>query len=350
MITKQIYIAMKKYDLIYVYKLQQYIMNCNEFKIMLVNKMFCDLILHYDNCNNMKCLIKQINRLDILKSLITKKSQSYQMNSIIIEYIKQDLIYKSIEPTWTAKISKKLTKFINKTQLANSVSSYHTVNNKCFLTNIIIKKLSSYNYINKSISIWLYHNVYLNLSKIHNLKYKKYIIESKNNKLEVVTQASECLYLLINQIIINDAYWYTFNHIRKINSVWKAIDNVEIIILDNTNNLVQTFNIIFKHLLYRKTYKGFIKINVFDNNILNKVKFLYKYYYSYIISFISFGLIENCNKLMNCFNYILIKKQINQNLNKSEYIYSLKLINQILNKYIYFYNIEYFYQYTELGK
>nr|YP_010619450.1 hypothetical protein orf350 [Xiphosiphonia pinnulata]WAX03463.1 hypothetical protein orf350 [Xiphosiphonia pinnulata] len=350
MITKQIYMAMRKYDLTYVYKLQQYIINCNEIKIMLINKIFCDLILYYNNCRNIKLLIGQINKLDILSSLVIKKSQSYQVNNIIIEYIKQSLIYKSIEPTWTAKVSKKLIKFINNTQLKNSVSSYKKVNNKYFLTKIVINKLGSYNYINKSISIWLYKNVCLNLSKIHNLKYKEYISENKNSELKFITKTSECLYFLINNIIINDIHWYTFNYIRKKDKTCKIINDNRIIISYDVNKLLKIFHTMFKELLYRKTYQGFVKINVFDNNILNKVKFLYQYYYFCITSLISLSLIENCNKLINCFNYVLIKKQINQSLNKRKYIYSFRLINQQLNKSVYFCNIEYFYKSIELPK
>nr|YP_010619257.1 hypothetical protein orf353 [Amplisiphonia pacifica]WAX03270.1 hypothetical protein orf353 [Amplisiphonia pacifica] len=351
MITKQIYIAMKKYDLIYVYKLQKYIMNCNEIKVMLIKKIFCDLVIYYNNSSKIKLLIKQINKLDILNSLVVKRLQSYQVNNILIEYIKQHLIYKSIEPTWKAKISKKSIKFINNIQLKNIVSSYNKINNKYFLTKIVINKLSSYNYFNKSISIWLYQNVCINLSKIHNLKYKEYIVESRNNRLKFITKISGCLYFLVNNIIVNDLYWYKFNYIRKEDRFYKSINDTGIAIFQNSmiiNKLLRTFNLMFKELLYRKTYKGFNKINLFDNKNLNKINFLFKYYYSNIISFISLSLIESCNKLINYFSYVLIKKNINRNLSKSEYIYNLKLINQILNKYIYFCNIEYFHKQIEL--
>nr|YP_010619839.1 hypothetical protein orf350 [Symphyocladia marchantioides]WAX03852.1 hypothetical protein orf350 [Symphyocladia marchantioides] len=346
MITRQIYIAMKKYDLTYVYQLQQYIINCNEIKIILINKVFCDLMLFNHNYSNMKYLIKQINKLDLLNSLVIKKSRSHEVNNIIAEYIKQGLIYKSIKPTWTAKISKRLINLINNTQLKNNANAYYKANNKHFLTKIIIKKLSSYNYINKSISLWLYKNIYSNLSKIHNLKYKKYVIESNNNGLKSTIKTSRCLYFLINKVILNDTYWYIFNYIKKTNNIWKVTNNIEKVILHNTNKLIKIFSMIFKSLLYRKTHQGFIKINIFDNSMLSKTKFLYKYYYSYIISFISFNLIESCNKLMNCFNYALLKKQINHNLNKFEYFYSLKLINQTLNQHVYFCNVKYFCQYN----
>nr|YP_010619645.1 hypothetical protein orf375 [Tayloriella tenebrosa]WAX03658.1 hypothetical protein orf375 [Tayloriella tenebrosa] len=355
MITKQIYLAMKKYDLNYVYQLQKYIINCNETKVMLINKILCDLILYYSNCSNIKLLIRHINKLDILSSLIVKRLQSHQVNRVIIEYLKQDLIYTSIQPTLTAKISKKLTNFFNNTQLKNNISFYNKVSKKYFLTKIVIKKLGSYNYINKSIRIWLYKDICLNLSKIYNLKYKSCIIEKKIDVFKLITTTSKSLYFLINKILINDLYWYIFNYVRKKDSIWKVIDDVKVVIFTNdvmVNTLFKTFNTMFQQLLYRKTYKGFHRINVFNDNknIVKKVKFLYKYYYSHIISFISLNLIENCNKLINCFTFTLIKKQNNQNLHKYEYIYKSLLINELLNKYIYFYNIEYFYQYTESAK
>nr|YP_010618870.1 hypothetical protein orf375 [Deltalsia parasitica]WAX02883.1 hypothetical protein orf375 [Deltalsia parasitica] len=346
MIKKQIYIAMKKHDLTYVYQLQKYIMNSNEVKVSLINKILCDLVLYYNNCSNIKLLIRSINKFDILNSLVINKSKRYVINNVIIEYIKQNLIYISIEPTWTAKISKKLTQLINNTQITNSVSSYKKRNNKYFLTKIIINRLGSYNYINKSISLWLYQNICLNLSKIHNLKYKKCVIENRNNELKFITKNLQYLQLLINSILINDLYWYKFHNIRKKNSVWKHMNNKKIVILHKNiavNKSLKIFNTMLKKLLYRKTYKGFNKINVFDNNIINKFKFLYRYYYSHVTTFISLSLIENYNELINVFNYVIIKKQISQNLNKSKYFYNLQLVNQLLNKYIYFCNIEYFY-------
>nr|YP_010618676.1 hypothetical protein orf376 [Rhodomelopsis africana]WAX02689.1 hypothetical protein orf376 [Rhodomelopsis africana] len=351
MITKQIYIAMKKYDLIHVYQLQKYMINCNETKVMLINKIFCDLILYYSNCNKIKLLIKKINKIDIFYSLILTKSQSNQFSYIVIEYIKQDLIYISTEPTWIAKISKKSTKFINNTQLKHNLNLYKKINNNYFLTAIVMKKLSSYNYINKSISKWLYKNICLNLSKIYNLKYKEYIVENRFNILKLISRTSKCLYFLINKIIINDIYWYIFNHVRKSNSICKII-NDKIIVLLHTNSIVnkslKTFNAIFKQLLYRKTHRSSNVINVFNNDIslLNKFKFLYTYYYYNIDRFISINLIEGCNQLVNCFTYMLRKKQISQNSSKYQYIYKLNFINKLLNKLIYFCNIEYFYQYV----
>nr|YP_010619065.1 hypothetical protein orf354 [Pterosiphonia complanata]WAX03078.1 hypothetical protein orf354 [Pterosiphonia complanata] len=354
MITKQIYIAMKKYDLIYVYRLQKYIINCNETKIMLINKIFCDLIFYYSHCNKIKLLIKNINKNDILHSLILKKSQNHQFNHIFIEYIKQHLIYISIEPTWIAKISKKSMKLISNTQLKSNLSSFRKKNSKYFLTKIIIKKLNSYSYINKSISKWLYKNIHLNLSNIYHLKYKEYIVKQKVNALRFIAKTSRSLYSLINKIIINDKYWDIFSYTRKIKSIWKTVDYIKIVILQTNlmnNRLFKIFNTIFKQLLYRKTCKDSNKINVFhNNNLINKVKFLYTYYYYDFISFISIDLIESCNKLVNCFAYTLNKKQMNQNSSKSRYLYKLKSINQLLNEFIYFCNLEYFYQYSELDK
>nr|YP_009399490.1 hypothetical protein [Dictyomenia sonderi]ARW69096.1 hypothetical protein [Dictyomenia sonderi] len=349
MIKKQLYIAMKKYNLIRVYQLQQYIINCNEAKLMLINKIFRNLILYYSNCKNIKLLINNINKLDILSSLIVKKLHSNQLNYIVIEYVKQNLVYISIEPTWTAKISKKLTEFIKTTRLQNSLSTSSKTNEKYFLTTIVIKKLGSYNYINKSISKWLYKNVCLNLSKIYNLKYKEYVLESRINALTLITKNSECLYMLINKVVINDLYWHIFNYARISSNFCKEIDNTQLVILDNNqiiNNLLKTFNIILKKLLYRKTDKGFNKINTFNNNVLNKLKFLYQYYYLHLISFIFIDLIERCNKLVNCFTYILIRKQISTTAIKSKYIYKLKIMNQILNQFIYFCNIKHFYKHA----
>nr|YP_010851204.1 hypothetical protein QQP87_pgt015 [Aphanocladia delicatula]WGH14118.1 hypothetical protein [Aphanocladia delicatula] len=344
MITRQIYIAMKKYELIYVYQLQKYLINCHESKIILINKILYNLKIYYNNSNEIKLLIKKINKLSLLYSLFIKTSLSY--NSFL-EQIKQSLIYISLKPVYVAKIAKSMEKFTNIIQNDHLLDNYKQTYSKFFLTKIVIKKLSCDNYINKSISKWLHNNICINLSKMYNLKYIKYIINSKISNLEFDKINLEYLYILFNKIVINDLLWYKFNLIRK-NTYFFCVANKNFIIMlnnDNTRDKFFTlFKIIFKRLFYRKTYKNFNKINIFNNKnkLLNYVKLLYIDYYSSFISFISLNFIENCNKMINYFIDILTKRQ----RNKYQYNYQLKLINQLLNRFVYFCNIYHAYQYT----
>nr|YP_009398030.1 hypothetical protein [Gredgaria maugeana]ARW67216.1 hypothetical protein [Gredgaria maugeana] len=335
MITRQIYIAMKKHELIYVYQLQKYLINCHESKIMLINKILCNLKVYYNNSNQIKLLIKKINKLNLLYSLFIKTSLSY---SSFFEQIKQSLIYISLKPVYIAKIAKSIKKFINITQDDHLLNNDNQIYSKFFLTKIVIKKLGCYNYINKSIGKWLYNNVCINLSKMYNLEYVKYITNNKISNLEFDKINLEYLYILFNKIMINDLVWYKFNDIRK-NIHFFCVNN------DNTRDKFFTlFNIMFKRLFYRKTYKNINKINIFNNKkkLLNYVKLLYLDYYSSFISFISVNFIENCNKMINYFIHILTKKQ----RKKYQYNYQLKLINQLINRFIYFCNIYDGYQYT----
>nr|WGH12740.1 hypothetical protein [Echinothamnion sp.] len=341
MITKQMYIAMKKYDLIYVYQLQKYIINCSEAKIVLMDKILCNLKLYYNNCTNIQLLIKNINKLDVLQSLFITQSPLY---SSFIEQIKQNLIYISIKPIWTSKIIKSLANFTGTIKLDFLCNNDKYVNNRSFLTKAMIKKLGCYNYINKSISKWFYNNVYLNLSKIYSSQYVEYITKSKNNESKLNKQNSESLFILLNRIIINDLSWYKLNCFRKNYSSF-AIANNEFIIISNRNkmiNLLKIFSISLKHLLYRKTYKQFNKLNLFNNKnqLLNKIKSLYINYYFSIPSFISLNFIESCNEIVNYFTGLIIHKK----LNVYYYLYKLQPINQLLNKFIYFCNIYALYQ------
>nr|WGH13728.1 hypothetical protein [Lophurella pseudocorticata] len=336
MITKQIYKAMKKYDLIYVYKLQKYLINCNEARVVLMNKILYSLKLYYNNCNNIKLLIKDINKLNLLHSLFITTSQ---IDSSFFEQIKQNLIYMSIKPTWTAKVAKYSTQLISIIPLNYFLNTHKNINSNYFLSKIIIKKISCYNYTNKSINQWLNKNICLNL------EYIQCINKSTSNQSKLNTNVLECLYSLIDKIIENDLFWYKFNCIRSNKNFFKITNNNIIIKLNSCKKqytTMSTFNTIFKQLLYRKTYKKFNKINIFNNRkkLLNNIKSLYKNYYFSFVVFISINLIESCNKIINYFIYMLVKKQIiNYN-----HAYKLKKINKLLNKFVYFCNVQYLYK------
>nr|WGH12932.1 hypothetical protein [Echinothamnion sp.] len=344
MITKQIYIAMKKYELIYVYQLQKYLINCHESKIILINKLLYNLKIYYNNSTEVKLLIKKINKLDLLYLLLIKTSLSY--NSFV-EQIKQSLIYISLKPVCVAKITKSLEKFIDIKQFNYLLNSYKQIDNKYFLTKIVIKKLGCYNYTNKLISKWLHDNLCINLSKMYQLEDVKYIVNSKITKSKYKKINLEYLHTLFNKMVINDLSWYKFNLIRK-NFYFLDATNQNFITVSNNYNkidkLLVLFNIIFKRLFYRKTYKNFNKINIFNNKnkLLNYVKLLYVNYYSSFTSLISLTLTEKCNKMINYFIFILIKRQ----LSKYKYNYQLKLLNKLLNRFIFFCNVYQTYKYT----
>nr|YP_010850610.1 hypothetical protein QQP84_pgt015 [Lophurella hookeriana]WGH13333.1 hypothetical protein [Lophurella hookeriana] len=336
MITKQIYKAMKKYDLIYVYKLQKYLINCNEGKVVLINKILSNLQLYYNNCINIKLLINNINKLDLLYSLFITTAQ---IDNSFFDQIKKNLIYISIKPTWTAKVAKHSTELIRIIPLNYLLNTHENINSNYFLSKIIIKKISCYNYTNKSINQWLNKNICLNL------EYIPYINKSIFNQSEFNTNVLECLYSLISKIMENDLFWYKFNYIRSSKNFFKIINNKIIIKLNHCkkqNTTISTFNLIFKQLLYRKTYKNINKINIFNNykKILNNIKSLYKNHYFSSVTFISLDLIESCNKIINYFIYTLGKKQI---INY-DHAYKQKTINQLLNKFIYFCNVQYLYK------
>nr|YP_010850808.1 hypothetical protein QQP85_pgt015 [Lophurella mutabilis]WGH13531.1 hypothetical protein [Lophurella mutabilis] len=333
MITKQIYKAMKKYDLIYVYKLQKYLINCNEGKVLVINKILYSLQLYYNNCTNLKLLIKDINKIGLLHSLFVTTSQ---INSSLFEQIKQNLIYISIKPTWTAKVQKYSTQLTNTIPLNYLLNKHKNINSNCFLSKIIIKKISCYNYTNKSINQWLNKNIYLNL---------KYINNSTFNQSKFNSKILECLYTLISKIMENDLFWYEFNYIRSSKNFFKITNNKIIIQLKSCEKqdiTISPFNLMFKQLLYRKTYKNINKINIFNNHkrLLNNIRSLYKNYYFSSLTFLSLDLIKSCNKIINYFIYVLEKKQI---INY-DYEYKLKTINQLLNKFIYFCNVQYWYK------
>ena len=105
-IMKQIFIASKKNNLIYVYKLQNYLLNCNEIKVLLIDQILLKITLYYTSYKNIQLLVKSINKFRLLYTIFTKIPKKSGTFYIIVEHIKQTLICLSIKPSWNARIPK----------------------------------------------------------------------------------------------------------------------------------------------------------------------------------------------------------------------------------------------------
>nr|YP_009396385.1 hypothetical protein [Polysiphonia scopulorum]ARW65571.1 hypothetical protein [Polysiphonia scopulorum] len=215
MIKKRIFISSKKNDLKYLHKLQNYLINSNEAKVVLINKTIRKLRLYYSSYKQIKIDISQLDKLNLLNLIFIKTLHNDKTLNTIITYIKQSLVYCSVKPAFEARQSKQLY------QLKDNKQSKDNFIDKVFFNNLLIQntitKLNSCNYINNTLSLWLYENNCFSLLDRYNSRYKAYFFRHKavisNNNL----LSSSSLFYLICEMITHDMYWYIFMHYKKDN-------------------------------------------------------------------------------------------------------------------------------------
>nr|YP_009392036.1 hypothetical protein [Periphykon beckeri]ARW60384.1 hypothetical protein [Periphykon beckeri] len=342
MITKQIYLASQKYNLAYVYKLQKYLINSIEVKLILINQAIHDIQIYYSRCVDIKFLIKNINKLHILKSLLIQGYVSCNFSQIIIQQIKQSLICLSIKPTWKAKLSKNFIQYVSSTQSNQLLNTYYKKKNTYFLTKMITKKICYCNYICKSVIEWLCHNI---LFSLQNIRYDNYSVGNSNS---FKVQISKPFFFVLSNVMLNDLHWHIFINIRKRNKDHYTntdIKTTELYSKAMKDRLLKMFNLSLTHLLYRKSKKGFNKINIFNKSykLIKKIESIYIYNYSSSYNFISTNFSENCNNNINSFIYIIKKKQANKIFDKLQFFYYINNVNHFLNKFSCFCNVRNFY-------
>nr|ARW60586.1 hypothetical protein [Polysiphonia sp.] len=344
MIIKHIYVNSKKNNMVYVYKLQRYLINCNEAKFFLIHKIFYNIRSYYTSCINVNAFLKQMNKYDLLKSLFVKCCKNCKISQAIIEQIKQNLIRISTEPVWKTKLVQNFNEFSNKEILDTIIYESKNIQSECFLSNTIIRKINCYTYAKKSINSWIYSSACLSLFKPYNKTYQRCFDIYTLKK----AQASKSLSYLLSNIMFNDVQWYIFSYIK--NDSY-SFNKDQSIVMDRSkrtktiNELLIPFKAETHKILYRKTSIGFNVMNTFntDKQILDKINHILNNYYCNLINFIPCRFIENCNKVVNYYLYIWIKRKTNIKLKSSNYIYNLKVINTKLNKLIYIYNIKNYY-------
>ena len=214
-IMKQIFIASKKNNLIYVYKLQNYLLNCNEIKVLLIDQILLKITLYYTSYKNIQLLVKSINKFRLLYTIFTKIPKKSGTFYIIVEHIKQTLICLSIKPSWNARIPKCRYK-LNQQSILNLSTNKKTFCYKLLIVHII-KKLMSSNYLDNSISNWIYNKKYFHLCNLYNLNYKDFFKQNEINKSIISKLNSNSLSDLIDKVMLHDLYWYNFSYIKNNN-------------------------------------------------------------------------------------------------------------------------------------
>nr|YP_009398884.1 hypothetical protein [Cliftonaea pectinata]ARW68020.1 hypothetical protein [Cliftonaea pectinata] len=328
MIQNQIYLASRKYNIAQLYKLQQYLLNSNEAKVMCLNLVIQEIYHYYYSNNNENYILKNDNKLLILKYIFNVNYMSNKVYTIVIEYIKKNLIYLCINPEWKAK-------FIYNSNFQINTSNYRLYPMKCFsyinknyLINLATYKLKSFSYIKELIKKLLNYNHHTNFSVSYNLK-----CNIKKNKIINYTNLNNLYKLFINVLKI-DACWYLFALNKN-----KSIELKYHFFMNRYKSIEykkKPYLYIMKSLLYNKKYFSFkLKSSLKTYDLLFRISHNVYLYYKSRFLFTSIKTIYIINKFLNITIFQWLKKK-----NKSNF-YILNIINTSINNYILNYNIYY---------
>lgn len=333
MIQKQIYSAAKAYNLVYMNKLQEYLLNSSEAKIVSI-KQILKKIYNYNTTNYKKFII--------FKFLFNIQFFKTEIDSTIVEQVKQYLVNLCIEPEWKSKFTKQLFKNPNTNKFSllikNNLSKFNFIEqyklNKYLLNKVLVFKLKSHKYITQSIKNWFYKSYLINC----NLELKKYTkISIKNYPI------SSNFLLLFFMIMSMDFQWYFF-HVRHVKFMLKYINLGQDNVLQNINTNILLINLI-KLFLYHKNNLNQWRINtlISKRNIFTKSKQILQKYYKNKLQFIPVTLIKYNNSLLNRVLYYWLKKVCKINNFCLLTYQNAKTNNYFINNYIYNYNIYKYY-------
>lgn len=316
MLKKQVFFASQRYDLRYVYKLQNYIINCNESKVFVINELFTQLISCRLNSKSLKRDLNNVNKLEIFYFISVKKLDSYIINEYIIKQIKQHLIYLSVKPTWLARFTKRYTRSVHKTFVYTLKRIEVDFLYNSLLIKNIIKKLQSCNYIGKSVSNWLYRSECLDYVNLYNANYRSCFSSIRAIRNFDFDFNIDSLTGLISRVTLNDLYWYTLTVVKqdfKYSNLEKNKKNFNLIskqeILKRCKNRFMYYGNI-KELINFKSYISFDTKKI----LLRKTVQLYKDTYHSRRKFILINEIEHLNKLVNNCLYNLSRKSTTINV------------------------------------
>lgn len=379
LIQNKIYQAAKKYNKSTIYKLQQYLLNSNEAKLISI-KYIISAINKYYHSSSQRLYVKvnQINKIYLLRSLFNLDHLYKDNLYIIMQKIKQHLIYLCLQPEWDAKLDLKYNNnykinlykaitLIKQSQInisikSNQVYNYdnylinYPFNTKYILTKCISTKLQSSNYINQSINYWLSNRYFLDS------------IDLDKNIFDNTYKYLYNLQHLLLSVLIVGYNWNTFyiKVAQKIN-VHQSSNNIKK--LQNLNYVKNNFDynlweVFYKVILYLTPkhlisniisefiYKK-IKYIMYQKNSLNKLKanksltlekVLYyiqdilKNIYQYLLSLISIDKLDIIYSTINKMIYFWSKRSLVIN-SQSKYL---------RNNYLNIYNMKYKIMYNQL--
>nr|YP_009296209.1 hypothetical protein Sebd_057 [Sebdenia flabellata]AOM65144.1 hypothetical protein Sebd_057 [Sebdenia flabellata] len=351
MLQKKIYEASKTCQKQKIYKLQNILINCNEAKIIAIENTSISILEYYLYYDSNKYILTDRYKFIIFQSLF-KKCYISNIFTVLLEKVRQYLIYLCIQPEWEARFEplfhssitgeinyssqEKLINFLKDNRSYKSVKNdflyiNHHIVNKYINTHYFINKIQSLPYINYCLELWLNN---CSIEEVYS--FESYVLKSNNL----------IFYKLIYKILCTGIEWFNLKNLElesksnsyKFNSYLSFIyniDNFSSICISNRH--INTFDFLLKSLGLNSIIKIFCNYNTKFFTISNcktlnslNVKVCRVKLYNQIIS-------NLCKDIMEKTKLILYKKDL---FNRWRAKKSLKLSTitlKIFYKFIQFY-------------
>jgi len=254
LLQKKIYKASEECDQKKVYKIQNYLINCSEVKLIAIEYVCKSIINYYINYNKERYYINDKEKESIFNYLLKKENILHDNIRYILEKINQYILYLCIKPEWEAKFEpvfqssiykieiynfhKRLIKFFTRKVLLKSYTKYGNhlysyINNKYIDIDYYINKISSLNYVNAKIKIWLNY---------------QYFSEESNNIIPEINVVSfnyqNNLYRILQKILYTGIEWYNLNCIQRDSRSFYIFRYQRVFYLENNwININYTYNL-----------------------------------------------------------------------------------------------------------
>nr|YP_010986208.1 hypothetical protein NDC12_pgp010 [Polyopes affinis]WOL37126.1 hypothetical protein [Polyopes affinis] len=324
-LQKQIYKSSKacKYHLIY--SIQNTLVNSSEAKVLAIEEIFKLLFENSLYCNKDYYQLDDKDKLMIFYNLFQRQKID-KVLMILIEKIKQYLIYLCLQPEWEARFEPGLQSNISGQKsylwqekysnlLNNQLDNAKKYSN--IYTNYrIINKYINAKYLSQKIQSGIYTNYYLNFW-LNNNYIKEFTLDP------VLTLNFDILYKFFCKIIYNGMEWFNSmaielksrfrsnNNYKKTALFYEENINSWIYIcktfIDNLYFILKFLNFnIFSYILYNNKYINNYS-NTFDKCIFNITR--YKEQYLNILASLKIQIINKiCKIILKSVKYLLYRK------------------------------------------
>ena len=263
LLQKKIFEAAKRNDKKQINKIQNYLLNCNESKIFAIENIINSLKNYYSIYNQEKYICLDKEKFIILKCIFCIYSNTKFLKSkvlIIIEKVKEYLIYLCLQPEWQARLDSTFCAYINIYNNSNIRANKFYLNlieiysNNCnynYNWNSLVNKLKPIPYIERYIKLWFQNKYY-----------------KQDNHFCILS-------CLLKRIYFIGIIWYQLTIIvldNKYISLKKKFLNNQFIFINNNSDFWITKDLDFDLMIVSNILHD-IKLKIFKKNYLNHWRF-----------------------------------------------------------------------------
>nr|UAD88823.1 hypothetical protein [Gracilariopsis chorda] len=255
-LQNKIYTAAQVCNKNLVYQAQNHLINSNEAKLIAIQQVFGSVQNSYINFNQENYIIRDIDKIYVLNFLFKSDSlcESYNFLRILLEKVKQYLIYLCLESEWSARFKstfdiniyhhisygsqeKKIISCYNnfKLNINNFIYTNHYVNSKYINISYLKQKIQALPYFTSNIIKWLRTQ---NLEEIE-------MFHTPSLLLSNFLLCNHMLYQLLCKIFLHGRQWFNFKSLSILKSTY--IFSKKCILFKSIINYYESYNFYNKH-------------------------------------------------------------------------------------------------------